>query len=446
MRRYRSGIPALLIAGAYASAVAVTAVLALNGGGVRGLWRLTMFYEADDDVAGTWQNVLVLVPAGAFTAWALWQTLRGPEAGTRPEPEAADRSDVRRLRVALYAAVGMWLLYVVLPDWPWWAAVVDSLTVAAVATLFHPVLRRTVRLADLARAAGVLGCLSVAAEVVFDELDWPAGERSATIAGLGGMAQIFWMIMVFVAQWRDGRFRRSTVRYGAGYLLLPLLLLPVAWSLGLAGGFGDVAETVTWAPEILLMVWLARSAHDLAGPDARPAPSPPLLALPPAFTVRSRLFAGAGFAACAVLLAPSVVNSLRGHSLWITPSVPSAWLTERAGDAAVTLWRGFESFTGIGGLAVVVLFALHRGTRLTFLAAMAALSLTAAAGATGTLVFLDSSGLAFLRFTSSGRDGSALLSGFPVSPLWFLAAFACSAVLLWWAQTVRPRPVGAGPG
>ncbi|MFG1708136.1 hypothetical protein ACFLIM_33495 [Nonomuraea sp. M3C6] len=441
MRRYRLGIPTLLIAGAYAIAVAVTAVLALSGGDIGFLWRLTLFYEADDDVSATWQNVLVLVLTGAFSAWALWQSLRGPVAGARPE---IDRG-VRWLRVALYAAVGWWLLYAVLPVWPWWAVVIDSLVLAAVAALFHPVLQRTVRLADLARAAGVLGHLSVAAGEVFDTLDWRDGEWSAAIAGFGGLARLFWVIMVFVSQRRDGRFQRATVWYGIGYLLLPVLLLPVSLLLRLAGGFDDVAEEVAYVPDILLMVWLARSAHDLADPHARPAPSPPLLAVPPAFAVGSRLSARAGFAACAVLLVPAVVNLFRGHSRWITAHVPATWLAKRVGDVAATLWWVFESFAGIGGLAVVVLFALCRGTRLTFLAAMGALLLTAAAGTAGLVVFLDSSGPAIYRIIQS-YSGDPFASRLPISPLWFIAACACSAVLLWWAHTVRPRLDGTGLG
>ncbi|WP_433347547.1 hypothetical protein ACQP25_30535 [Microtetraspora malaysiensis] len=122
------------------------------------------------------------------------------------------------------------------------------------------------------------------------------------------------------------------------------LLLPVSLLLRLAGGFDAVAEDDVWASDIQLMVWLARSTHDLAAPHARPAPSPPLLAVPPAFAVGPRPSARARFATCAA-------GPCRGQPV----SRPLA------GDVAATLWRVFEFFAGIGGLAVVVLLALRPG-------------------------------------------------------------------------------------
>ncbi|MEV0620112.1 hypothetical protein AB0I81_42805 [Nonomuraea sp. NPDC050404] len=433
MLRYRLAVPALLITGAYAIAVTVSVVLALNGGDLGPLWRLTLLYEVPDDTSVTWQNVLALVLLGVLSAWVLWQSLRGPVKGARP---AAGR-DVRRLRAALYAAVATWLLYAVLPIWPWWAQVFDSLVMAVVVVLFQPVLRRTVRLADLATAAGVLSYLAVAAGAVFDELDLRAGESTADIAGLGGLAALFWLIMALVAQWQDGRFRRATVWYGAGYLLAPVLLLPVLLLMELLGGFGDVSGELSVATEILLVAWLARSANDLADPHARQTPSPPLLAVPPAFTAGSPLAARAGFAACAVVLIPGLGAPLQGNKYFAVPRMPRGWLDGQAGDAAAMLWRTFELFTAFGGLAVVVLFAAYRGTRIAFLTAMGALLLTAVTVATGMLVF-PPYGEPALVFSAAG-EATDFRPPLARAPMWFIAECGCAAVLLWWARIARPR-------
>ncbi|AQZ61393.1 unnamed protein product [[Actinomadura] parvosata subsp. kistnae] len=443
MRRYRSAVPALLAAGGYATAVAVTAVLAVTGGDIGPLWRLTLLHEAGD-AAVTWQNVLVLVAMGAVMTWALWQCLRGPVAGARPAPGRG----VRWLRTAMYASAAMSLLYALLPDWPWWPAVADALVLAAVALLLGPVLRRTVRLADLALASGVLAHLVGAYHTVSDEFGWRLWPSSdPVVTWVAAVAGPYWLAMVLVAQWRDGRFRRSTVGIGVAHLLSPLLLLPVVLLFALVDGFGDVEDGVSWVFDVLLTVWLARSAHDLADPGARPAPSPPLLAVPPALVmeprpaartglaVPSRLFAWTGLAACVMLLAPATVNLLRGNSLWLTPRVEAPpW----AGETAGLLWRAVETFAGVGGPAVLVLLALLGG-RVAAGAAMGVLLLTAAGGAAGLVFFLEPFWTGLTWFNRPAGDVLGLRSGTPVSAMWFVTACVCAAVLLWWARIVRPR-------
>jgi hypothetical protein len=115
LRRHRFGVPALLITSVYVAAVAVAAVIALTAGDLGALWRLTLFTEVDESVVVTWPNVLILLLAGMSWAWALWQILRGPLAGSPPE---LDR-DARRLRVGLYVAVASWLFYFLMSSWPW---------------------------------------------------------------------------------------------------------------------------------------------------------------------------------------------------------------------------------------------------------------------------------------------------------------------------------------
>ncbi|WP_214105580.1 hypothetical protein [Acrocarpospora catenulata] len=268
--RYRFGRPALLIAGGYILALAVAAVIALTTGGLGALWRLTLFAEMGEGVAVTWQNVLILVLVGMPWAWALWQSLRGPLAGPPPE---LDR-DTRRLRVGLYAAVVSWLLYAVMPFWPWWAVALDAVVMGAVVMLFHQVLGRNLAYADPARTAGVLAYGGIAAIEVFDVLDWPL---PGVLIALCGLAGLVWTVLILRAQWRDGRWQRATVRYGIASLVVPLVLGLVG---GLLTSMGNVYSDAKAAADVLMMIWLARSAHDLADPHHEPAPSEPLPAHP----------------------------------------------------------------------------------------------------------------------------------------------------------------------
>ncbi|GII01403.1 hypothetical protein [Planobispora takensis] len=270
LRRYRFGIFALSVATVYVIAVAVAAVAALISGDLGALWRLTLFTEADGGAAATGPNVLILVLAGATWAWALWQSLRGPLAGPAP---GLDR-DERRLRVALYGAAAAWLLYLLLPEWHWWVAVLNAAAMWAVVLRLQPVLLRGFKYADHVRGAGVLGYGGIAVLTVLDEpLDRPIPDELPLICGLAGL---IWTVLVLWLQRHDGRWRRATVRYGVASLLAPLGLILV----GLLADLGGVYDSAIAASEALMTVWLARSAHDLADPRHEPVPAPPLPAQP----------------------------------------------------------------------------------------------------------------------------------------------------------------------
>ncbi|MER5418443.1 hypothetical protein [Streptosporangium roseum] len=254
----------------YAVALAVTAVIALTIGDLGVLWRLSLFTEVNADAAATWPNVLILVLAGSVWAWALWQSLRGPLAGPPPE---LDR-DARRLRVALYAAVASWLFYFLIPSWPWWVTVLNAVVMWVVVLLFHPVLTRNLKYADHLRGAGVLAYGGTAAVEVLDVLDRPMPGWLSWICGLAGL---IWTVTILRAQRRDGRWRRATVLYGVASLLAPI---GVGLASGLLVGAGNVYDAMS-AANALMLIWLARSAHELADPRHQPAPPPPLPAQPP---------------------------------------------------------------------------------------------------------------------------------------------------------------------
>ncbi|MEO3859344.1 hypothetical protein [Acrocarpospora sp. B8E8] len=262
VRRYRFAVPAMVVTGGYVVTLVVAAVVTLVGGDVGFLWRLALLSDADEGAAATWLNVLILVLAGGLWAWALWQCLRGPIAGKPPE---MDRG-VRLLRLALYAAAASWLVYAVVPDWPWWAVVPDSLLMLAVVVLFHPMVRRNVGYVGLALGAGVLVHVSTASVEVFDALDWHQAEQIAEIGGLAGLAGLIWQVLVLTAQWRDGRWQRTTVWYGVAYLVAPLAFVPLAI-------LGEISREAIWATEALWVIWLARSGHDLASPGDEDVPT-----------------------------------------------------------------------------------------------------------------------------------------------------------------------------
>ncbi|MEV4181851.1 hypothetical protein AB0J28_10455, partial [Streptosporangium canum] len=187
-------------------------------------------------------------------------------------PPELDR-DARRLRTALYVAAASWLFYFLIPSWPWWMAALDALVMWVVVLLFHPVLERSLKYADHVRGAGVLGYGGAAAVEVLGALDLPTPGWLTSICGLAGLG---WTVLVLRAQWRDGRWQRATVLYGVASLLAPIGL---GLASGLLVGVGGVYDAMS-AANALMLIWLARSAHELADPRHQPAPPPPLPARP----------------------------------------------------------------------------------------------------------------------------------------------------------------------
>ncbi|WP_433517284.1 hypothetical protein ACQP2T_18090 [Nonomuraea sp. CA-143628] len=265
-RRHLLATPALLIMGVYVVALVAAAVIALTTGNLGVLWWLTVFTERDRSVV-TWPNVLVLVLAGLPWAWALWQILRGPLAGPSPELD----QDTRRLRIALYAAATSWLLGAVLPYWPWWAVVLDAGVMWLVVTLFASVLGPNLEFAEHARGAGVLAYGGFGAVEVLNVLEWPVPGWLELICGV---AFLIWTVLLLRAQRRDRRWQRDTVWYGIAALVSP-------FAVGLVGALlwseTNVYDDALAAVAVLTLVWLARSAHDLANPRPQPGPLSPAL-------------------------------------------------------------------------------------------------------------------------------------------------------------------------
>ncbi|MFI6900298.1 hypothetical protein ACIBKY_03500 [Nonomuraea sp. NPDC050394] len=444
----------MLLAGGYALAVVAAAVFALVGEDIGPLWRLTLFYEPETDAEPTLSQILagvdssavspkvpLLLAAGGLWAWALWQSLRGPVKGARPPAERG----ARLLRVALYAAAAFWMVYLVAPEWPWWASVLELLVTLGLVLAFHPVLRPVMGAASLVLFTGVAAHVVMIAEEVFSALGWRAARGTLDFSLYGGAAQLLWTILVIRAQSRDGRWRRATIRYGAAALIVPFALILIGIPLMAVLDLDDVTgEVIGGVAGALTMIWLVRSANDLADPGCRPVPAPVRL-YPLAMTARAVVAARLG--ACALPLIPALANLGNGHVLWISPHVPIWHLTRRMGEVLPAIWWTAEAAAGVGGVTVLVLIAAHRGTRRTFRLAMGGLFLHAAAGFT---VVVGVVALVWMR--DGSLDNRTGLSGdiygdiafysrgtetAPVSPLWFTAACLVSAALLWWAHTMR---------
>lgn len=212
-----------------------------------------------EDVAATGQNLLLLILAGLSWAWGIWQILRGPLAGP---PSQQDRNTLR-LRMALYVATAMtWLLHVTASSIRADATVIDSAAMWVVVLLFMRVLGRDRR---YTRGAGVLGYGGFTVIGVLDLIGWPVPDGVELICGLAGLA---WTALVLRAQGGDDRWGKATVAYGIAALVAPIFLVLAALPFP---DEGSAVEALGVVSSVLIMIWLARSAHDLATPRHQPA-------------------------------------------------------------------------------------------------------------------------------------------------------------------------------
>ncbi|MFG1948641.1 hypothetical protein [Nonomuraea sp. NPDC048826] len=259
LSRHRSALPAPLVTGLYGAALTVAVAIALFSGDLGPLRWLTLFAGGAEGVAATGQNVLLLVLAGLAWVWGIWQILRVPSAGT---PSQQDRNTLR-LRVALYVATAtVWLLHLVPPGIWAVASVLDSAVMWVVVLLFMRVLGGD---REYARGAGVLGYGGFAVLGIFDLVGWRVPSGAESICALAALA---WTVLVLWAQAHDGRWGRATVAYGVAGLVVPILLILAAMPFM---DEGSAVEALGVVSSVLIMIWLARSAHDLAAPRRRPA-------------------------------------------------------------------------------------------------------------------------------------------------------------------------------
>ncbi|MFF4414425.1 hypothetical protein ACFYY8_18005 [Streptosporangium sp. NPDC001559] len=251
--RHRFGRPAAVAVALYLTAVAVAA--GYDGGRWFAVVATASFWPWDDGAR--------LLPAaiGVFNAWALWQILRGPAL---PRSGALPR-DVVWLRRLLYADVaGDLLLWELLDDvsgvaehvarWAVWTATVFLLVWALAGV--------SARFRITALGLGLTGALAAALR--------PFAEGPLlTALFLVAMATLGCKVMIIVGQRRDGRFSAVTVGIGWTALLVPQVYL----LLQIGRVTFDGLALAVHALDGLLVVWAARTAHELASPGTGvPAP------------------------------------------------------------------------------------------------------------------------------------------------------------------------------
>ncbi|GGP05204.1 hypothetical protein LDL08_05810 [Nonomuraea glycinis] len=418
MRRYRFGRIAAVVAVGFVVAVLVAAVVAWVSRDARFLVPVITRQSDRRLRLVEWYNLLPLVVAGVVQGWALWHLLRGRPVGERAEL----RWDARLLRIALFASLGLELLPSSL------GVPVDLVQVVLVVLLFRVLDRAPLALRLVALIAGLIGPVRRLADDLVG-LPLPVDEA---LTGLGRTPYLVWLVLTLVIQAGDGRWARATVWCGAA-LTIGLLLRPSFFYVRVDN---DVLPLVIvgfpWVLEMFEVVWLARTAHELAtrSPDA-PAR--------PARTAGVWRWWPLPLVAVLLPLLPVAVNLARGVPVWIGPrGAVDAWFRESFGGILATTWLSLDVLVGLGVSAVLVLVAVLRPTRRLVLGTVAALLLTAAAGvatiATATPPAWSDADYENIWIHPRELTGE----GFGISPLWHSAALTASALLLLYLYGARP--------
>ncbi|MFB9890575.1 hypothetical protein [Planobispora takensis] len=186
---------------------------------------------------------------------------------------------MRRLRTALYANGLLQTIGLLRLPSPWWVDVAWALGWLALVVLFHGVLggaSRTLRIVLL--VSGTVGAAGSLGEEVSEALDARFAARFFDAVELQGWPWLLWLTLILFAQARDGRWGRIAVWSGAASVAAPFVVVllrsgVVSVSVSdIAYFHGYVLMPLTAISEALQLVWLARSAHDLASSPARAVP------------------------------------------------------------------------------------------------------------------------------------------------------------------------------
>ncbi|MFD0467356.1 hypothetical protein ACFQ0B_02840 [Nonomuraea thailandensis] len=200
---------------------------------------------------------------GLVNSWMLWQLFRGPAPLVGPVRRAATW-----LRLILYANVAWLLIPSFLPSpvelvigLVLWASALVLITM--VLTGPGRAFRSALLLVGAVETAG-----SFAIGLVDDPVSrfFPGTAYRATVLVVE-VAVFAGMVMLLLAQRRDGRWSRATILVGWGTFASGFLVELVD---GLTSG--STIESIAEAMDVLFLVWLARTAHELNREPRRPAP------------------------------------------------------------------------------------------------------------------------------------------------------------------------------
>jgi hypothetical protein len=251
-----------LAAAAYFAIALGSVVLGLVVGSATPAWLVTMWYPPGEAVGRSPLLPVLggLLLLGLVNAWMFWQVLRRPAPAGGPMGRAA-----RWLRVLLYADVVWLLIPSYLPDLvetviglALWVPALVLLTVVVTGS------GRVFRLALL--LFGLVEPVSAGMDALADDPQ-PLTLVTPVHVMVAGVAALVMMVMVLLAQRRDGRWSRGTLLVGVGTFVSPFLVALVD-----ALTRGSTIESIAEAMDVLYVVWLARTARELNREPRRPEP------------------------------------------------------------------------------------------------------------------------------------------------------------------------------
>ncbi|MEU7884795.1 hypothetical protein AB0B54_04785 [Microbispora bryophytorum] len=259
-----------IVAGVYLAAAAVAGVLAAVTGDLGPLWTVVLWHAPGENAFTEPSTATVLAAVGLFAilalkTWMLRQVLAFPP---RAAPPGGARVGARVLwaRRALYLAVAFHvagrLPAALLPGD---LAVVLALLLWSAQTASFALVLSGRRMRMCVLAAALAASAATAATAFYGEihpLPPPTFFYVLWVSVLG------WQVLVLAGQRRDGRWSRATLR--AGLVAACLTLVSPYPGAGLEWVLGRSPELPAEGLVVFLVVWLARSAHELAGPGAVP--------------------------------------------------------------------------------------------------------------------------------------------------------------------------------
>ncbi|MEV5560371.1 hypothetical protein AB0L44_42590 [Nonomuraea wenchangensis] len=254
-----------LAASAYFAVALGSVGLSLVIGSATPAWLVTMWYSPGAAVEGVPLLPVLggLLLLGLVNAWMFWEVLRRPAPAGMPMGRAA-----AWLRVLLYADVVWLLIPSYLPDLvetvislALWVPALVLLTVVVTGS------GRFFRLALL--LFGLVEPVRAVVDALADDAQplifvTPAYRVSIMVTGLAAFVM---MVMVLLAQRRDGRWSRGTLLVGVG-TFVSAFLVDLVDALTRSGTIESIAE----AMDVLYLVWLARTARELNREPRRAAP------------------------------------------------------------------------------------------------------------------------------------------------------------------------------
>ncbi|MEU4323635.1 hypothetical protein [Nonomuraea dietziae] len=261
MRIYR------LAAFSYLAITLGSIILSLVIGTATPAWLVTMWYPPSGIIGASPLVLGGLLLLGLVNSWMVWQVLRGPAPVAVPMRRAATW-----LRLLLYANVTWLLIPSFFPDLvemviglALWVPAFVLLTVVLTGS------GRPFRLALL-----LLGLVEPARTLTIGLVDdlrpvfFVSPAYRATVMAVA-VATFVMMAMLLLAQRRDGRWSRATLLIGVG-TFASAFLVELVDSLTRGGTIESIAE----AMDVLYIVWLARTAHELnREPGQRATPRVP---------------------------------------------------------------------------------------------------------------------------------------------------------------------------